>query len=71
MCEEKPCAVCGKMLESAVGDWDSYQPWGGGEVNLVFAFGSRKFDGGGFQSSCFRGLICDECGEKMVGRMDG
>lgn len=69
--EARPCTFCGVMLESALpdGDWSTYQPYGGGEVQFRFAFGSTKFDNN-IGSTVFRGLICDECGQKFVHNME-
>ena len=65
----KPCAVCAKELESVGGDWKGLQPYGGGELTLTFSFGSRKYD---LNPGCtiFAGIICDECSEKMMGRLE-
>ncbi len=65
----KPCVVCNKQLECAVGKWDSYQPYDGGEICLSFSYGSAKFDLG-FNTTVYRGLICDDCAEKLVNKMD-
>ena len=32
--DTKPCVVCKKQLESAVNDWKTLQPLGGGEIKL-------------------------------------
>lgn len=65
----KPCVICGTELECAVGDWDSYQPYNGGEIQLIFGFGSCKFDLE-MSNTVFRGIICDDCAEKLVPKMD-
>lgn len=67
--EPRPCLFCGKMLESANEDWKYYQPYSGGEVQFIFAFGSTKFDDccGG---AIYRALVCDDCGQKYVPHMD-
>lgn len=67
--EEKPCTFCGRMLKSALpdGDWSTLQPYGGGEVQFHFCYGSNRFDY--FPSAVFRGLICDDCGERYIDRM--
>lgn len=66
----RPCIICGKEMESAVASWETTQPDGGGEVIFMFSYGSRKFD-----EFCvgteFRGVICDECAEKFISRMEG
>lgn len=67
----KPCAICSKMMECAGKDWSSYQPHGGGEIDLIFSYGSKKFDKHMWSTS-FVGLICDDCAEKIIknGHMD-
>ncbi len=69
--DTKPCVICGKPLECALpdNDWSTYQAYGGGEIRLFFAWGSFKFDLN-MHGTQFRGLICDECGEKLVPKMD-
>ena len=69
--DTKPCCVCGKQLENAMptGNWDCMQPWGGGEVIMHFAFGSHKFDHH-VSGTCFNGVICDECAEGMMDRLE-
>lgn len=66
---KKPCVLCGKELDCAVMDWDSYQPHDGGEIQLIFSYGSGKFDLA-MEGTVFRGIICDDCGEKLVPKMD-
>lgn len=66
----KPCTVCDKLLECAVQSWDTYQPYGGGEIQLIFGYGSCELDNHGFRSTIFRGIICDECALKMTRRID-
>lgn len=61
---QRPCVICGKELESVVDDWEQYQPHEGGEIQLIFAFGSCR-DG-----DTYRGVICDDCGKKLALNMD-
>lgn len=65
----KPCIVCGGVLEPIGEDWEYMQPDGGGEVNLIFTYGSRKFDLH-IAATIFRGVICDDCAEKMMDRLE-
>jgi len=67
--EPRPCVLCGKLLECAVDDWDTFQSYGGGEIQLLFGYGSRKFDLS-MEGTVFRGLVCDECAEKIVPKME-
>ena len=61
-----PCCFCAKGLDCADPQgWASKQPYGGGEIQLIFSFGSFKFDGN-IGVTRFTGLICDECAEKMI-----
>ncbi len=67
----RPCCKCGTMLESASfkeGDWECLQPYRGGEIQLLFGFGSTKFDCQ-LEGTVFRGIICDDCAEKLVPNM--
>lgn len=64
----RPCLFCSKRMEPVTGKWDTNQPHGGGEVRFVFSYGSRKFDDH-MHSTQFTAVICDECGEKYVGKM--
>ena len=68
MNELKPCLLCKKMLESAFEDWKTNQPHGGGEIQLIFSYGSCKFDNN-IGATTFKALICDECAENLVGDM--
>lgn len=67
----KPCVICNKELESALGDddWDSYQPYGGCEMKIIGNYGSTKFDED-IEGTVFRGIICDDCAEKLVPKME-
>jgi hypothetical protein len=66
---KKPCVICGTELECAVNNWDTYQPHNGGEIQLLFGYGSCKFDLN-MNGTVFRGIICDDCSEKLVQKMD-
>lgn len=68
--ETKPCIMCGKQLKCALpnDDWSTNQPYGGGEVKFIFAYGSCKFDNN-IYSTEFVGVICDDCAEKCVDNM--
>lgn len=66
---KKPCVICGTELECAVNDWKTYQPHSGGEIQLIFGYGSCKFDWD-VSGTMFRGIICDDCSEKLVPKMD-
>lgn len=67
--QKKPCVICGTELECAVDNWDTYQPYKGGEIQLLFGYGSCKFDLN-MNGTVFRGIICDDCSEKLVQKMD-
>lgn len=68
-CMTKPCLFCDKPLGDAGGnDFKTYQPYDGGEVRFVFAYGSGEYDLYPGRTE-FRGLICDECAGKYVDRM--
>ena len=67
--ETKPCLFCDKPLECAVNDWSSDQPYGGGNVRFFFHYGSCKFDHR-LDGTIYSALICDECAEKYVDKMD-
>ena len=67
---EGPCVVCEKHLEAAMSDGvGNRQPYGGGEIRLYFGYGSCKFDDNIWGTS-FAGLICDDCAEKFVPKME-
>lgn len=68
--EKRPCLLCKKMLEPAIDSWDTLQPYGGGEIRLLFGYGSTKFDNH-MWGTTFKALICDECAEKLVPDMEG
>jgi len=63
------CVLCDKDLEPVNPDKpEALQPYEGGEIRFVFAYGSTKFDH--FPGSThFKGLICDDCGEPLVKKM--
>jgi len=65
----KPCIACGRVLEPIEGTWKYMQPDEGGEVKLIFSYGSTKFD---LHPHCsiFRGVICDDCAEKMMDKLE-
>lgn len=67
--ETKPCVICDVGLESAIGDWDDYQPYKGCEIQIIGAYGSTKFDKH-LSNTVFRGVICDECAAKLVDKME-
>jgi hypothetical protein len=46
-----------------------YQPYGGGEVQFIFTYGSCKYDLSPGMTT-FRGVLCDGCGEKFVDKME-
>ena len=68
----KPCIFCNKQLESSFPDNLPYQPYMGGEVQFTFGYGSCKFDlmKHGIGSTIYRAMVCDDCAEKFVDRME-
>ncbi len=64
----KPCLICNRFLHSATGDWDTLQPHEGGEMRLIFSYGSTQFD---LHPHCteYRGIICDNCAAKLIPHM--
>lgn len=67
----KPCFICGTLLEDILdmehrqdNPWKGMQPYYGGEVRLMFSYGSTKFD-----PATFKGLICDDCTKKNLVRL--
>lgn len=67
--ETKPCVMCTAPLEPALDTWETLQPWGGGEVNLVFGYGSNALDlSSGV--TVFKGVICDSCALRLIDRME-
>lgn len=64
----KPCVFCGRKLRSIFDDWRTYQPDGGGEVQFIFSYGSRWDTA--VETTVFRGVVCDECAEKCMPRME-
>ena len=69
MPDTKPCVICDKPLESIFpGEWDTWQPHKGGEIQLLFSYGSCKFDNH-MHGTVYRGVICDDCAEKLVPKM--
>jgi len=67
--DDRACVICGTVLTCAVNDWSTYQPYMGGEIRLVFSYGSCKFDNHMAETE-FRGIICDDCGSELVPKMD-
>jgi len=65
--EARPCIMCGKLMECAVDTWDTNQPYGGGEMQLIFAYGSCKHDNS-INSTVHTFLICDGCGTTLIER---
>ena len=63
------CVFCDKELENAVPAGLGYQPCGGGSIMLDFCFGSTKFDKHPGWTE-YSGLICDDCAEKIVDKME-
>lgn len=68
----RPCCMCKKQLDLAIpgedggrDEWSTLQPYAGGEIQLIFGFGSTKFDHM-LEGAVFRGIICDDCAEKIV-----
>ena len=67
--ETMPCVFCENPLEPAMpGGFDTVQPYDGGQVSFVFAYGSCKFDLA-MGITRYDGLICDECAAKYIDRM--
>jgi hypothetical protein len=67
--DTKPCCVCGKgLLDAIPNNWETMQPYGGGKIVLSFCYGSLKFDKTVGVTS-YIGVICDECAEKFVPRL--
>lgn len=59
------CLFCKKQLELVA----PFQPYGGGEVQFLFAYGSCKYDlDPGI--TVFRACVCDECAEGFVSGME-
>ena len=68
--ETKPCLFCDKQLEPACPNaWETRQPWGGGEVKFLFAYGSEKYDLN-MSGTVFRAYVCDDCASKFVQKME-
>ena len=66
----KPCIVCERLLGQALGlGWATMQPSEGGEVQFIFSYGSKKFDNNS-GTTTFRGVICDDCAEEFVDKME-
>ena len=69
MSEIKKCIICKKELESIYSNWDTMQPYGGGEVYFIFSYGSRKLDLY-MGTTEYRGVICDDCAIKLIDEME-
>lgn len=63
----KPCIICRVMLESVTDSWKNWQPYNGGEVRMIFSFGSSLDC---MEEGVFRGVICDECASKLLDVME-
>jgi hypothetical protein len=61
--ETKPCMFCGKKLESMFDDWADMQPDGGGEVQIICAFGSKHDQR---DQKPINLVICDTCIEEEL-----
>lgn len=64
----RPCLFCQKELECAVDSWKTKQPYAGGEVQLIFSYGSTEYDLG-MSNTVFSAYVCDECAKKLVPKM--
>jgi hypothetical protein len=64
----KPCIICGKKLKPVQDTWDYMQPYDGGQVKFIFAYGSTKFDLN-MGNTVFNGVICDNCAEQCIQKM--
>ena len=60
------CLFCDRELELV--ENNPFQPYEGGEVNFIFAYGSR-FDLH-FDTTEYSGIICDDCAEKFLEKME-
>lgn len=63
----KPCIICRIPLESVNDSWKNWQPYNGGEVKMIFSFGSSLDC---MEEGVFRGVICDECASKLLDVME-
>ena len=70
LADTKQCVICNKYMQPVFDkNWDYMQPYGGGEIKLLFSWGSLKFDHGP-GVTVFNGVICDDCAEKLVKNME-
>jgi hypothetical protein len=62
------CVICNKPLEPVFED-SKYQPHDGGEIQLIFSYGSTQFDEA---PGCtrFHGVICDDCAKPLTEKMN-
>jgi len=60
------CVFCDKELKLVSEEF--LQPYGGGEVQFIFCYGSCKFDLSS-GTTVYRGFVCDDCAEKYVKKM--
>jgi hypothetical protein len=67
--EKRPCCICDKLMDCACHKWDTRQPHGGGEIQLIFSYGSSKYDLE-MGITKFWALICDECASKLINKMN-
>lgn len=63
----RPCAVCRAELNSITDSWDELQPDGGGQIDLVFAYGSSHDE---IPVAHYTGIICDKCAATLLPRMN-
>lgn len=68
MIETKLCILCGRELECVFDTWEDFQPYGGGEVRFIFAYGSDDFDLA-IGNTVFQGVVCDACAATCINRM--
>lgn len=66
--DPRPCCICDKLLDCATVNWETLQPYSGGEIQLLFGYGSCKYD---LEMGCtkFTSIICDDCASKIVPKM--
>jgi len=70
MTDTKPCVMCRKHLEPVREEygWRYMQPYAGGEIRLLFAYGSTQFDNR-MTGTTYQGVICDTCAATLVPAM--
>lgn len=65
-----PCILCDKVMDECMpNSFETRQPYAGGEIQFLFGYGSTKFDDNA-NGTRFVGMICDNCAEKYVEKMD-